>query len=117
MVVIIGVIVIIVVCVTFVVIVVVIVVVIIVVIIIIVVIFIIFVIVFIVIGIFSLSNSGTARDDGPEAAGRAQGAVCRPCAPQPLLLHHQLQGWPEGAGGPAAPTGLGQIGFFGLLIC
>ncbi len=48
----------------------------------------------------------------PEAAGRAQGAVCRPRAPQPLLLYHQLQGWPEGAGGPAAPTGLGQCGFF-----
>ena len=117
MVVIIGVIVIIVVFVICVVIAVVIVVVIIVVIIIIVVIFIIFVIVFIVIGILSLSNSGTACADGPEAAGRAQGAVCRPCAPQPPLLYHQLQGWPEGAGGPADPTGLGQIGLFGRLIC
>ena len=88
--------------------------------IIIVIVIIIFIIIFtvvIVIGIFSLSNSGAACADAPEAAGSAQGAVCRPGAPQPLLLHHQLQGRPEGAGGPAPPTGPGLVAFCCVLIC
>ena len=37
----------------------------------------------VVIIIFILSKSGAACADAPEAAGRAQGAVCHPGAPHP----------------------------------